>query len=141
MSMKKKIILIVFGTRPEAIKLAPIIHKLQNQKKYKILICLTAQHRELVDQVINFFDIKVDFDLNVMTNNQSLSDITSKILMSMSKIYYDYNPNLIIVHGDTSTTFATALSAFYNNIPLAHVEAGLRTFNKFSPFPEELIDL
>ncbi|MDA9171674.1 UDP-N-acetylglucosamine 2-epimerase (non-hydrolyzing), partial [Alphaproteobacteria bacterium] len=124
-------------TRPEAIKLAPIINKLYNEKKYKVLICLTAQHRELVDQVINYFNIKIDFDLNLMTNNQSLEDITAKILVSMSKIYKEYNPNLVIVHGDTTTTFATSLSAFYNNIPIAHIEAGLRTFNKFSPFPEE----
>ena len=137
LTQKKKIILIVFGTRPEAIKLIPIIKKLKNQKKYKILICLTAQHRELVDQIIDYFKIKVDIDLNLMTKNQSLEGITSRILTSMSKIFLTYKPNLVIVHGDTTTTFATSLSAFYNNIPVAHIEAGLRTFNKFSPFPEE----
>jgi len=137
LTQKKKIILIVFGTRPEAIKLVPIIKKLKNQKKYKILVCLTAQHRELVDQVIDYFKIKIDLDLNLMTENQRLEGITSKILTSMSKIFHDYKPNLVIVHGDTTTTFATSLSAFYNNIPVAHIEAGLRTYNKFSPFPEE----
>ena len=134
---KKKIILIVFGTRPEAIKLAPIIKQFKSRKHYRTLICLTAQHRELVDQVISYFDIKVDIDLNLMTKNQSLEVITAKVLTSMSKIYSNYKPSLVVVHGDTTTTFATSLSAFYNNIPIAHIEAGLRTFNKLSPFPEE----
>ena len=137
LTKKKKVILIVFGTRPEAIKLAPVIKRLESQNKYKVLICLTAQHRELVDQVINYFNIKVDIDLNLMTKNQSLEVITAKILTSMSRIYYKYQPSLVVVHGDTTTTFATSLSAFYNKIPIAHIESGLRTFNKLSPFPEE----
>lgn len=136
--MKAQInVLLIYGTRPEAIKLAPLILKMKEKKLFKIKICLTAQHRKLVDQVNKYFNIKPDFDLNLMTKNQSLEAITSKILLSVSKIIRSTKPDLIIVHGDTTTTFASALSAFYNNIPVAHVEAGLRTHNKNSPFPEE----
>ena len=136
--MKTQIrVLLIYGTRPEAIKLAPLIIKMKEKNIFKINICLTAQHRKLVDQVNKYFDIKPDFDLNLMTKNQSLETITSKILISVTKVIKTTKPDLVIVHGDTTTTFASALSAFYNNIPVAHVEAGLRTHNKNSPFPEE----
>jgi UDP-N-acetylglucosamine 2-epimerase (non-hydrolysing) len=134
--MKK--ILIVFGTRPEAIKMAPVIKELQKDKnKFKSKICVTAQHREMLDQVLEIFDIKPDYDLNIMKPNQDLYDTTSNILLKMKNVLNDFKPDLILVHGDTTTTFATTLAAFYKKIDVGHVEAGLRTGNVYSPWPEE----
>ncbi len=134
--MKK--ILFVFGTRPEAIKLAPLI---QGFKKYpelfSVKICVTAQHREMLDQVLTLFDIIPDFDFNIMKQNQNLYDITTNILIKCNEVFCNYTPDLVLVHGDTTTTFATALAAFYQKIPTAHIEAGLRTGNIYSPWPEE----
>lgn len=134
---KKTKILITYGTRPEAIKLAPLIIKLIESKDFLIKICLTAQHRDLVDQVNKYFNLNPDYDLNVMTFNQPLDKLTSKIILSIGKVLDDFLPDLVILHGDTTTTFATALACFYKKITTAHVEAGLRTNDKFSPFPEE----
>lgn len=137
MQIKKKII-IVFGTRPEAIKLAPVIHELKkNQKDFLCKVCITAQHREMLDQILKTFEIKPDIDLDLMKKKQSLSDITALIIKSMQKVFEKFKPDLVIVHGDTTTSFATSLVCFYNNIKLAHVEAGLRTNNIYKPFPEE----
>jgi len=135
--MKKKI-LVVFGTRPEAIKMAPVVHQL---KKYIHLletkVCVTAQHRKMLDQVLDIFQIIPDFDLNIMQNDQDLHDITEKITQGIKKILKDYKPDLVLVHGDTTTAFVTALNAFYRKLPVGHVEAGLRSGNIYSPWPEE----
>jgi len=133
-----KRILIVFGTRPEAIKMAPIVKELQkNKDKFETKICVTAQHREMLYQVLEIFDIKSDYDLNIMKPNQDLYDITSNILLKMKKVLNDFKPSLVLVHGDTTTTFATTLAAFYQKIDVGHIEAGLRTGNIYSPWPEE----
>ena len=134
----KKNIMCVFGTRPEAIKMAPLIKKLKNNQNFKVTVVVTAQHREMLDQVLSLFDIETDYDLDIMTNKQSLSDITARVLKGLEKIYQKEKPDLVVVHGDTSTTFVGALSSFYNKIEVAHIEAGLRTRNKYSPFPEEI---
>ena len=134
--MKKKILL-VFGTRPEAIKMAPIVHCLADNKSFDWRVCVTAQHREMLDQVLELFEIKPDYDLDIMKKSQNLSQITTKILLGMKEVLDDYNPDLLLVHGDTSTTFAAALSAYYQKIDVGHVEAGLRTNNLYSPWPEE----
>ena len=134
--MKK--ILIVFRTRPEAIKMAPVIKQLKMEnEKWKIKICVTAQHREMLDQVLDIFKIKPDYDLDIMKPNQDLYDITSNILLKMKKVLDDFKPDIVLVHGDTTTTFATTLAAFYQKIDVGHVEAGLRTGNIYSPWPEE----
>lgn len=132
--MKKKI-LVVFGTRPEAIKMAPLIKVLDIN--FDVIVCVTAQHREMMDQVLNIFDINPIYDLNIMKPGQDLYDITTKILIGMKKVLNECSPDMVLVHGDTSTTMATAISAFYAGIPIGHVEAGLRTFNMKAPFPEE----
>jgi UDP-N-acetylglucosamine 2-epimerase (non-hydrolysing) len=130
--------MVVFGTRPEAIKMAPLCHALQKDNlAFKLIICVTAQHREMLDQVLDIFDIKPDIDLNIMKHRQDLVDVTSSILLRMRDEFKKDRPDLVIVHGDTTTTLATAMAAFYANIPIAHVEAGLRTNNINSPFPEE----
>ena len=129
-------ILIIFGTRPEAIKFAPLYFKLK--KHYNTKICVSAQHREMLDQVLDFFEIIPDYDLNIMTANQTLFDVTSKIILSLKNVMDDFKPDLVFVQGDTSTTFIGALAGFYQKIPIAHLEAGLRTYNKYSPFPEEM---
>jgi len=135
--MKK--ILFIFGTRPEAIKLAPIIKKFQAKKDiFDIKICVTAQHREMLDQILTFFEIKSDFDLNIMRRNQTLFKVTSDSLKALRPVLENYTPDLIIVQGDTTTAFTGALAGFYYKIPIAHIEAGLRSGNKFSPFPEEM---
>lgn len=131
-------ILIIFGTRPEAIKLAPLIKLLKNSNKFDVKILVTAQHRQMLDQVLDVFEIKPDYDLNLMKSDQDLTDISSRILEGCRNIFTHYKPTLVIVHGDTTTTFASSLSAFYHQIDVAHVEAGLRTFNMYSPFPEEM---
>lgn len=128
----------VFGTRPEAIKMAPVVQELAKNKKIKSIVCTTAQHREMLDQVLELFQIVPDYDLNIMKTNQNLWTLTSDILLKMKDVFEEAKPDIVLVHGDTTTAFATALSAFYAQIPVGHVEAGLRTFNKYYPFPEEL---
>lgn len=127
----------IFGTRPEAIKMAPLVKELESRKEIKSIVCVTAQHREMLDQVLNIFKIKPDYDLNIMKQGQSLSEITSRVLLGLEEIIKKEEPNIILVHGDTTTTFAGALAAFYNKVDIGHVEAGLRTYDKYSPFPEE----
>ncbi len=133
--MKK--VLIVFGTRPEAIKMAPLVKELKDTKEFITKVCVTAQHREMLDQVLKLFEIKADYDLNIMKNGQDLYDITSNVLLGMREVLEDFNPDIVLVHGDTTTTSATSLAAFYKKIKVGHVEAGLRTNNIYSPWPEE----
>jgi UDP-N-acetylglucosamine 2-epimerase (non-hydrolysing) len=134
--MKK--VLLVFGTRPEAIKMAPLVKAFQEQNNFfDTKICVTGQHREMLDQVLDLFEIKTDFDLNVMRPNQDLYDVTGKILQGMKEVFSMYRPDIVFVHGDTTTTFTTSLAAFYEKIDVAHIEAGLRTNNIYSPWPEE----
>jgi len=132
-----KKVLIVFGTRPEAIKMAPLVKALQDEDCFETKVCVTAQHREMLDQVLDIFDIVPEYDLNIMKAGQNLYDITSKVLLGMKDVLDDFKPNLVLVHGDTTTTSATALAAFYQKIEVGHVEAGLRTHNIYSPWPEE----
>lgn len=136
-SCKKKIML-VFGTRPEAVKMCPLIKEFQKDNDIEIYICLTGQHREMLDQVMADFGIKPDYNLNIMKQGQTLEAITSAVIENLSEILRQERPNLVLVHGDTTTTFAAALASFYQQIPVAHVEAGLRTGNSYSPFPEEM---
>ncbi|HCQ6260801.1 TPA: UDP-N-acetylglucosamine 2-epimerase (non-hydrolyzing) [Clostridioides difficile] len=131
-------VMTVFGTRPEAIKVALLIKELEKRENIKSIVCVTAQHREMLDQVIETFNINVDYDLDIMEKGQSLNDITCKILNKLPLILNKENPNIILVHGDTTTTLATSLTAFYNKTLVGHIEAGLRTYDKYSPFPEEL---
>ena len=134
--MKK--VLLVFGTRPEAIKMAPLVKAFQEQNKFfDTKICVTGQHREMLDQVLDLFEIKTDFDLDVMRPNQDLYDVTGKILQGMKEVFSRYRPDIVFVHGDTTTTFTVSLAAFYEKIDVAHIEAGLRTNNIYSPWPEE----
>lgn len=128
----------IFGTRPEAIKMAPLIKELEKEKKIKSIVTVTAQHREMLDQVLKIFDIKPDYDLNIMQMGQTLCDITTKALNGLDSVIKEAKPDIILVHGDTSTTFAGSLAAFYNQVKIGHVEAGLRTYDKYSPFPEEM---
>jgi len=133
-----KRVLLVFGTRPEAIKMAPLVLEFQKYSKdIEAKVCVTAQHREMLDQVLEIFDIKPDYDLNIMKPGQDLYDVTSRILLGMKEVLSSYKPDVVLVHGDTTTTLATALSAFYQKIPVGHVEAGLRTGDIYSPWPEE----
>ncbi len=134
--MKK--ILLVFGTRPEAIKMALLVKVLKSDQYFDVKICVTAQHREMLDQVLDFFSIKPDYDLNLMRPNQSINSITSDILIELKQIIEDFKPDCVLVHGDTTTSTATALAAFYGGCKIGHVEAGLRTYNKWAPFPEEI---
>ena len=131
-------IITIFGTRPEAIKMAPLIKELEKRENIDSKVCITAQHREMLDQVLDFFSIKPDHDLNIMKSGQSLSGITSRVLDGLEDVFKSEKPDMILVHGDTSTTFSAALSAFYNDIKVGHVEAGLRSFDKKFPFPEEM---
>jgi UDP-N-acetylglucosamine 2-epimerase (non-hydrolysing) len=131
-------VLSVFGTRPEAIKMAPVARELSQSKHIESRVCVTAQHRQMLDQVLALFNIIPDYDLNIMKANQSLSEITSAILLGMRPVFEDFKPDLVLVHGDTTTTLATSLAAFYQKIDVGHVEAGLRTGNLYSPWPEEL---
>ncbi|HFP7737414.1 TPA: non-hydrolyzing UDP-N-acetylglucosamine 2-epimerase [Campylobacter lari] len=130
-------ILVVFGTRPEAIKMAPLVKIMENRNDIDFKICVTAQHRQMLDQILDVFDIKPDYDLNIMSENQDLYDITFKILCGMKNILNDFRPDVVLVHGDTTTASAAALAAFYQKIKVAHVEAGLRTYNLYNPWPEE----
>ena len=132
-----KNVLVVFGTRPEAIKMAPLVLELQAEKNICVKVCVTAQHREMLDQVLNIFNITPDFDLNLMMPGQTLTGLTSAIIDGMPKVYEQFEPDLVLVHGDTTTTFVVALSAYYHKIPVGHVEAGLRTGDIYSPWPEE----
>jgi len=131
-------VMTIFGTRPEAIKMAPLVKELEKRDNIRSIVCVTAQHREMLDQVLKVFDIKADYDLNIMKQGQTLSEITSRVLLGLEEVIKKENPDIILVHGDTSTTFAGALAAFYNQVDIGHVEAGLRTWNKYSPFPEEM---
>ena len=134
-----KTILLVFGTRPEAIKMAPLVKKLQSEPdKFKTVVCVTAQHRQMLDQVLHIFDITPDYDLNIMQANQDLYDVTSRVLVGMRDVLKEVQPDVVLVHGDTTTSTAAALAAFYQQIPVGHVEAGLRTHNIYSPWPEEM---
>ena len=135
--MGKKRILTVFGTRPEAIKMAPLVKALAANEAFDSKVCVTAQHREMLDQVLSLFKIIPDYDLNIMSPNQSLSKITSRILEELESVITDFKPDYILVHGDTATTFATTLAAYYARVPVCHVEAGLRTGDVYSPWPEE----
>lgn len=131
-------ILSVFGTRPEAIKMAPLVNLLQKKDGFESVVCVTAQHREMLDQVLDIFQIKPDFDLDIMKNRQSLTDIMVNALTGLDGVIKEVKPDMLLVHGDTSTTFCGALGAYYNRVQLGHVEAGLRTFNKYYPYPEEM---
>ncbi len=131
-------VMVVFGTRPEAIKVIPVIKELQARKETNPIICVTAQHREMLDQVLQQFDVKPDYDLNIMKQGQTLAEITTNALKGLEKVIKQAKPDIVLVHGDTTTTFAGALAAFYNNTKIGHLEAGLRTYNKFSPYPEEM---
>jgi len=138
MSNKVITVLVVFGTRPEAIKMAPVVKALQQNSKFIVKICVTAQHRQMLDQVLSLFGIHPDFDLNLMQPGQDLTDITSRVLQGMREVLQSWRYDLVLVHGDTTTTMAASLAAYYEKIPVGHVEAGLRTGNIYSPWPEEL---
>lgn len=131
-------VMTIFGTRPEAIKMAPLIKEIERRNDIDSIVCVTAQHREMLDQVLEVFKIIPNYDLNIMKSGQTLSEITSRVLISLEEIIKKEQPSIILVHGDTTTTFAGALAAFYNQVDIGHVEAGLRTWNKYSPFPEEM---
>ena len=131
--------MLVFGTRPEAIKMAPLVKKFQaEQEQFETIVCVTGQHREMLDQVLNIFDIKPDYDLNIMKQGQDLYDVTARVLTGMRDVLKEAQPDVVLVHGDTTTSTAAALAAFYQQIPVGHVEAGLRTHNIYSPWPEEM---
>lgn len=136
--MRKLKVMSVFGTRPEAIKMAPVVLELKKYSHIESVVAVTAQHREMLDQVLKLFNIQPDFDLNIMSEGQTLFDITSRALLGLDKVLTAANPDVVLVHGDTTTTFAGALAAYYHQIEVGHVEAGLRTQNKFSPYPEEM---
>lgn len=128
----------IFGTRPEAIKMAPLVKELEKRKEIQCIVCVTAQHREMLDQVLETFEIKPDYDLNIMKQGQTLGEVTTRALNGLEEVIRKVKPNIVLVHGDTTTTFAGALAAFYNQVAIGHVEAGLRTNDKYSPFPEEM---
>lgn len=136
--MNKIKVMTVFGTRPEAIKMAPLVLKLKKDDRFEEVTVVSAQHREMLDQVLDIFKIKPDYDFNIMHKNQTLEDITSKVMLDMAKVIKKEQPNIVLVHGDTTTSFAAGLATFYEQTKLGHVEAGLRTWNKYSPFPEEM---
>ena len=136
--MKPIKVMSIFGTRPEAIKMAPLVMHLQSRPEFQSICCLSGQHREMLDSVMQIFRLKADYDLQIMQARQTLSSITSRTLLGMESVLEEAKPDLILVHGDTSTTFAGALAAFYHKIPVGHVEAGLRTWDKYSPYPEEM---
>ena len=131
-------VMTVFGTRPEAIKMAPLVKALKADPYFETIVCVTAQHREMLDQVLELFDIKPDYDLNVMKKGQTLSMITSDVIEGLDKVLEEAKPDIVLVHGDTTTSFAAALASFYHQVSVGHVEAGLRTFDKYSPYPEEM---
>ncbi len=133
--MKK--IMVVFGTRPEAIKMCPLVKELKSRENFETIVCVTGQHREMLDQVLEAFDVVPDYDLSIMKEKQTLFDVTINILERMKAVLEEVKPDIVLVHGDTSTTFVTALACFYLQIKVGHVEAGLRTYNIYSPYPEE----
>ncbi|GEA22392.1 non-hydrolyzing UDP-N-acetylglucosamine 2-epimerase [Vibrio harveyi] len=135
--MSKKKVLTVFGTRPEAIKMAPLVHALTVDGRFEAKCCVTAQHREMLDQVLDLFEITPDYDLNLMQSGQTLNDVTARIILGLKPILQEFKPDVVLVHGDTATTFAASLAAYYEQIPVGHIEAGLRTGNIYSPWPEE----
>ena len=130
--------MLVFGTRPEAIKMAPLVKKFQESTDFQTIVCVTAQHREMLDQVLDIFEIKPNFDLNIMKQGQDLYDVTSRVMLGLRDVLNEVNPDIVLVHGDTTTSMAAALAAFYKQIPVAHIEAGLRTNDIYSPWPEEM---
>ena len=132
-----KTVMLVFGTRPEAIKMCPLVNELKTRKNIKTVVCVTGQHRQMLDMVLDTFNVTPDYDLSIMKEKQTLFDITSNILLSIKNVLEEVKPQVVLVHGDTSTTFVTALACFYMQIPVGHVEAGLRTYNIYSPYPEE----
>jgi len=136
--MKKIKVLSVFGTRPEGIKMAPLVKALESDERFESIVCVTAQHREMLDSVMDIFNIKPQYDLNVMSHGQTIIDISNKVLKGVDTVIKDCHPDVVLVHGDTSTTLNGALAAFYNKVPVGHVEAGLRSFDNYSPFPEEM---
>jgi len=136
--MEKIKVMSVFGTRPEAIKMCPLVKALENENNIISVVCLTGQHREMLQQVIDIFSVKVDYNLDIMQPKQTLTTITTSILEKLELVLSNEKPDLVLVHGDTTTSFAAALAAFYQQIPVGHVEAGLRTYDKYSPFPEEM---
>lgn len=138
MSNKKIRVMSVFGTRPEAIKMCPLVLELQKHPEIESIVCLTGQHRQMLDQVMEVFGVKADYDLNIMRPQQTLTTITADVLTNMEPVLKESKPDIVLVHGDTTTSTAAALAAFYQQIPVGHVEAGLRTFNKYSPYPEEM---
>ena len=138
MSNRRIKVMSVFGPRPEAIKMAPLVQELASRPEFESLCCLTGQHRQMLDSVMEIFHLKAQYDLDIMERQQTLSSITTKTLLGMERVLTEAEPDLILVHGDTSTTFAGALAAFYHKVPVGHVEAGLRTYDKYSPFPEEM---
>lgn len=131
-------IMTIFGTRPEAIKMAPLIKAIENDERFESIVTVTAQHRQMLDQVMDIFDLKADYDLNIMKDGQTLTDITSRVIKELDSVLVEAKPDIILVHGDTTTTFAASIAGFYHQIKIGHVEAGLRTWNKYSPFPEEM---
>ena len=133
----KKRVMTVFGTRPEAIKICPLILEMKKRESLEVIVCVTAQHRQMLDQVLATFDVTPDYDLNIMKDRQTLFDITTNVLNGIKSVLEKTKPDIVLVHGDTSTTFVTALACFYLQIPVGHVEAGLRTYNIYSPYPEE----
>ena len=135
--MKK--VMLVFGTRPEAIKMCPLVKEFQKcPNDFETIVCVTGQHREMLDQVLTIFDVKPDYDLNIMKQGQDLYDVTARVLTGMRDVFKECKPDVVLVHGDTTTSTAAALAAFYQQIPVGHVEAGLRTHNIYSPWPEEM---
>lgn len=135
--MKKIKVMSVFGTRPEAIKMAPLVKSLEKDSRFESIVCVTAQHREMLDSVLEIFDIEPQYDLNIMAHGQTIIDISNKVLSGIDKVIKKVKPDIVLVHGDTSTTFNGALAAFYNKVTIGHVEAGLRSYDLYSPFPEE----
>lgn len=133
--MKK--VMLVFGTRPEAIKMCPLVNELKKREELQTVVCVTGQHRQMLDMVLEAFDVTPDYDLSIMKDKQTLFDVTTNILNRIKEVLEKEKPNVVLVHGDTSTTFVTALACFYLQIPVGHVEAGLRTYNIYSPYPEE----
>ena len=136
--MKKIKVMSIFGTRPEAIKMAPLVKEMEKRKEIESIVCVTAQHREMLDQVLETFEIKPNYDLNIMKQGQTLAEVTTRALVGLEDVIKEVKPDLVLVHGDTTTTFAGGLAAFYNQVAIGHVEAGLRTYDKYSPFPEEM---
>nr|WP_330362462.1 UDP-N-acetylglucosamine 2-epimerase (non-hydrolyzing) [[Clostridium] dakarense] len=136
--MKKIKVMTVFGTRPEAIKMAPLVKELESRKEVESIVCVTAQHRQMLDQVLDTFNIVPKYDLNIMKQGQTLVDITTRALQELDMVIKEVEPDIVLVHGDTTTTLAGSLAAFYNQVKVGHVEAGLRTYDKYSPYPEEI---